>query len=99
MLGGLRMVVGVLTLELYLGEAASLKGKRKVLKSLLDRLKHRFNISVAEVGRQDSWQYATVGISAVSGENAHMQRVLASVERFVEEHNGVEILQVQREFI
>lgn len=93
------MVVGVLTLELYLGEADSLKGKRKVLKSLLERLKHRFNISVAEVGRQDSWHYATVGISAVSGENAHLQRVLAAVERFVENHHGVEILDLQREVL
>ncbi len=93
------MVVGVLTLELHLGEADSLKGKRKILKSLLERLKHRFNISVAEVGRQDSWQYSTVGISAVSGDMAHMQRILAAVVRFVESHSGVEILDLQRELL
>jgi len=93
------MVVGVLTLELYLREADSLKSKRKVLKSLLDRLKTRFNISVAEVGKQDSWQHATVGISAVSGDTAHMQKVLASVVRFVENHNGVEIVQLEKELI
>lgn len=93
------MLVGVLTLELYLCDADSLKGKRKVLKSLLERLKHRFNISVAEVGRQESWRYATVGISAVSGETAHMQRILASVIRFVENHNGVEILEMQKEIL
>ncbi|SFR17879.1 DUF503 domain-containing protein [Desulfoscipio geothermicus] len=93
------MVVGVLTLELLLQEADSLKGKRKVLKSLLERLKHRFNISVAEVGRQDNWKYSTVGISAVSGDMAHMQRVLASVVRFVENHNGVEVLDVHEELL
>ncbi len=93
------MVVGVLTLELYLREADSLKSKRKVLKSLLERLKARFNISVAEVGKQDSWRHATVGISAVSGDTAHMQKVLASVVRFVENHNGVEIVQLEKELI
>jgi len=93
------MIVGVLTLELYLGEADSLKGKRKVLKSLLERLKQRFNVSVAEVGRQDSWQYATVGISAVSGETDHMQRTLDTVARFVENHNGVEVLEISRELL
>jgi len=93
------MVVGVLTLELYLGEADSLKGKRKVLKSLLERLKQRFNVSAAEVGRQDSWRYATVGISAVSGETAHMRRMLDTVSRFVEGHNGVEVLEISRELL
>jgi len=93
------MVVGVLTLELYLGEADSLKGKRKVLKSLLERLKQRFNVSAAEVGKQDSWQYATVGVSAVSGETAHMQRTLDTVARFVENHNGVEVLEISRELL
>ncbi|MFA7467901.1 MAG: DUF503 domain-containing protein [Desulfotomaculaceae bacterium] len=93
------MVVGVLTLELYLGEADSLKGKRKVLKSLLERLKQRFNVSAAEVGRQESWHYATVGISAVSGETAHMQQTLDTVTRFVESHNGVEVLEINRELL
>lgn len=91
------MVVGVLTLELFLGEADSLKGKRKVLKSLLERLKHRFNVSVAEVGRQDSWKYSTVGISAVSGDMSHMDKILSTVVRFVENHNGVEIIDMQKE--
>jgi len=93
------MVVGVLTLELLLAGADSLKDKRKVLKSLLERLKHRFNISVAEVGRQDSWKYSTVGIGAVSGDMAHMQSILESVVRFVENHNGVEVVSMERELL
>lgn len=93
------MVVGILTLELLLAGADSLKDKRKVLKSLLERLKHRFNISAAEVGRQDNWRYSTVGISAVSGEMAHMQKILDSVVRFVESHNGVEVVGMERELL
>lgn len=93
------MVVGVLTLELLLAGSDSLKDKRKVLKSLLERLKHRFNVSVAEVGRQDNRRYSTVGISAVSGDMAHMQSILDTVVRFVENHNGVEVISMERELL
>ncbi|TYO94764.1 DUF503 domain-containing protein [Desulfallas thermosapovorans] len=93
------MVVGVLTLELLLAGSDSLKDKRKVLKSLLERLKHRFNVSVAEVGRQDNRRYSTVGISAVSGDIAHIQSVLDTVVRFIENHNGVEVISMERELL
>lgn len=93
------MVVGVITLELLLAGAESLKDKRKVLKSLIERLKHRFNISVAEVGRQDNWKYSTVGISAISGDFAYMQNILDSVVRFVENHEGVEVIGMERELL
>ncbi len=93
------MVVGVITLELLLAGAKSLKDKRKVLKSLLERLKNRFNISVSEVGRQDNWKYSTVGISAVSGDMAYMQNILDSVVRFVENHEGVEVISMERELL
>lgn len=93
------MVVGVLTLELFLSEANSLKGKRKILKSLLERLKHRFNISVAEVGRQDSWKHSTIGISAVSGETSHMDSILSTVVNFIENHGGVEIVEIKQELL
>ena len=93
------MVVGVLTLELFISEANSLKGKRKILKSLLERLKHRFNISVAEVGRQDSWKHSTIGISAVSSETAHMDSILSTVVNFIEDHGGAEIIEMQKELL
>lgn len=91
------MVVGILTLELYLGEATSLKGKRRVLKSLLDRLKSRFNISVAEVGMMDNWQLSTVGISVVSNEQSHANQVMSAVVRFVEANGSVAITHVETE--
>lgn len=91
------MVVGLLTLELFMGEATSLKGKRRVLKSLLDRVKSRYNVSVAEVGRQDAWQFSTIGVSFVSNESAHVHRTLSAVVRFVEGLGTVEVLDVKTE--
>ena len=73
--------VGVLTLEMRIAYAHSLKDKRHVVKSLKDRLRHKFNIAVAEIGSQDLWQHAVVAAVTVSGDRGHAETVLQAVER------------------
>jgi uncharacterized protein YlxP (DUF503 family) len=73
--------IGVLTLELRIEEAHSLKDKRHVVKSLKDRLRNKFNVSVAEIDHQDTWQRATLAAVTVSGDHTHAETVLHSVER------------------
>ncbi|MBC7106181.1 MAG: DUF503 domain-containing protein [Firmicutes bacterium] len=92
------MVVGVLTLELLLPGANSLKEKRRALKSLLDRLRARFNVAAAEVDRQDVWRRATVGLALVSNSRSHAQDVLDALVKFVGEADGVEILSYTTDF-
>jgi uncharacterized protein len=72
--------VGVLTLELRLDDAHSLKDKRHVVQSLKDRLRARFNVSVAEIDYQDLWQRAAVAAVTVSSDHTHAEKVLQSVE-------------------
>ena len=72
--------VGVLTLELRLVNAHSLKEKRHVVKSLKDRLRHKFNVAVAEIDYQDLWQRAAVAAVTVSSDHAFAEKVLRSVE-------------------
>lgn len=74
-------VIGVLTLELRIPDAHSLKDKRHVVKGLKDRLRHKFNVSVAEIDHQDLWQRATVAAVTVSSDHTHAEQVLQSVER------------------
>jgi hypothetical protein len=93
------MIVGLLTVELFLGESGSLKGKRRHLKSLITRLHNRYNISVAEVDRQDSWQRATLGIAAVSNHTNHVDQVLAEVINFIAAQAGLEILHYETEIL
>ncbi len=93
------MIVGVLTLELFIGEAGSLKDKRRVLKSIIDKMKSKFNISVAEVDKQDSWQFSTVGVSCVSNEPSHVHQMLSAAVKFVESQGTVEILDIQTELL
>jgi uncharacterized protein YlxP (DUF503 family) len=73
-------VIGVLTLELRLGNSHSLKDKRHVVKGLKERLRHRFNVSVAEIDYQDLWQRAVLAAVTVSAERTHAERILQSVE-------------------
>lgn len=73
--------IGVLTLELRLEESHSLKDKRHVVKGLKDRLRHRFNVAVAEIDYQDVWQRSVIAAVTVSGDHAHAESVLQSVEQ------------------
>ena len=72
--------IAILTLELRLEESHSLKEKRQVVQSLHDRLRHKFNVSVAEIDHQDTWQRATLAAVTVSSSHTHAEKVLQSVE-------------------
>ena len=79
------MVIAVCTLELEIPSSHSLKDKRHVVKSVVTRVRQDFNVSVAEVGSLDSWQYATIGIACVSSDRdyAHglLEKVIDAIER------------------
>lgn len=72
--------IGVLTLEIRLQDAHSLKDKRQVVKSLKDRLRSKFNVAVAEIDCQELWQRAVVAAVTVASEHVHAEKVLQSVE-------------------
>jgi len=83
------LIVGIARITLELPGAHSLKEKRSVVKSLLARLQNRFNVSAAEVGAQDTWGVAVIGITCVSTAARHADEMLASALRFIEQ-NGAE---------
>jgi uncharacterized protein len=80
--------VGVLTLDIEVGEAHSLKEKRHVVKSLKDRLRSKFNVSVAEIGGLESWQRSVIAAVTVSGDRERAEQVLQAVEREAESQLG-----------
>ena len=73
--------IGVLTLELRIEDSHSLKDKRQVVKSLKDRLRHKFNVSVAEIDHQDVWQRAVLAAVTVSSAHSRAESVLQNVEQ------------------
>ena len=72
--------IGVLTLEIVVEHARSLKDKRSVVKSLKDRLRERFNVSVAEIDGMESWQRAVVAVATVAGDHGYAQALLQRAE-------------------
>ncbi len=77
------MVVGITCWELHLNGCGSLKDKRRVVKSLKDRLHSRFNVSVAETDHQDRWQRAELSCCVVSADRRHAESVLSSADSLV----------------
>ncbi|MBV9406748.1 MAG: DUF503 domain-containing protein [Acidobacteriaceae bacterium] len=72
--------IGILTLEIHVEHSHSLKEKRHVVKSLKDRLRERFNVSVAEIDFLDSWQHSVIAAVTVSNDRVHAEQVLQAVE-------------------
>lgn len=79
------MFVGVARLSLHVAESGSLKGKRQVLRKVIERVKARFNVSIAEVEDQDLWQRATLALAVIGGERRHVDEQVEKVIHFVEE--------------
>ena len=94
------MNVGVCKISLRLPENLSLKGKRRVLKSITSRVGSKFNVSVAEVDDQSLWQLATLGICCVSNNSRYTNEVLSKVVDFITNSRfDVEILNYEIEIL
>jgi uncharacterized protein YlxP (DUF503 family) len=91
--------IGVLTLEVRLNDSHSLKDKRHVVKSLKERLRHKFNVSVAEIEFQELWQRAVVAAVTVSNDHGYAARVLQSVEKEAASLLGPELVNATVEWL
>ena len=86
------MVVGLLTLEIHLPDAHSLKGKRSLLRPVLERLRREWNVSATEVEHRDAWQRTTIAVASVNTETAQVHRTLEEAVRSVESVHSLELL-------
>jgi uncharacterized protein YlxP (DUF503 family) len=77
------MNAGICRVKLHLSQSQSLKDKRRIVKSIISRLRSQYNISIAEVDDQDLWQLVTLGISCVSNHNQHVDETLSKVMNFI----------------
>ena len=93
------MHIGALTVTIILAEGSSLKDKRQVVKSLVEQTRRKFNVAIAEVDDLDLWQRATLGITTVSNNSAHANRVLDKVLDHLESHPEFSIATVQLEML
>ena len=93
------MIVGLLTLDLHIPEANSLKSKRLVIKSLIDRVKNKFNVSVSEVDAQNLWQRSVIGIAYVANETKIINQVFEKIRTLVLNTHSVELINSTMEML
>ena len=93
------MTIGLLTIDLLIPEARSLKDKRRVVKSLKDQVRARFNCSVAETDYHDVWQRARLSLVVVSNESGHANTQLNEIFRFIESRLGANVAGCQIEML
>ena len=90
------MYVESAELRFYIPHAFTLKDKRQILRSLTDKTRRRFNVSIAETGTQDLPKTITIGVAVVSGDYAHAGKMLENIIRFMEEHTEGDLTEVIR---
>jgi uncharacterized protein YlxP (DUF503 family) len=93
------MVIGTAQIQLSASWVHSLKEKRMVVKSIIDKVKNKFNVSIAEVDTQDYHQTITIGIACVSNENRHADSMLNEVLNFIEDNTDAVVQDIHTELI
>jgi uncharacterized protein len=90
-----RVHAAAVRFDLHIPESRSLKVKRSAVRPIVDGLRHRYHLSVAEIGYQDQWQRAELGVAVIAESDRHLRDVLDEVERFVARAPAVEVLDVE----
>lgn len=93
------MVIGVLQVAIRLPESHSLKEKRRLVKSLVARVRNKFNVSISEVDSQDSWQLATLAVAHVGNARRYTNELLDQALRFMEDVKKIEVVDSQLELL
>ena len=91
------MVVGTCKVSFHIPDSQSLKSKRFVLRRLKDRVRNKFNVSVAEIDDFDLWQRATIGIAVVSRDGRFANQVISSVIGMIESDGNMNVINIETE--
>lgn len=93
------MVIGICTIQFHLEWSNSLKDKRREIKSLISRVRAKFNVSVAETGCQDEWRSAVLSFALVATDRRQADRIINEVTHFIEINTEAEIISIANEII
>lgn len=93
------VIIGTCTLKLLIYESNSLKDKRHVIKSIIGKIQSRFNVSIAELDLNDSWQTSIIGFACVTNDTSHANQVITNVIKFIDGDSRVEIVNYNIEIL
>lgn len=91
--------LGVLSFEIFIPASESLKAKRHIIKSLKDRVRHRFNVSIAEIADHDKWQRSGFGVSMINNDKNLIQSVFQEILNLVNQQDEVQLISQAIEFV
>lgn len=92
------MLVGTLRVEVHIPGATSLKDKRQVVKGMIQKVQHRFNVSIAELDDADLWQRAVIGVAVVGASREHLERQLQFVLNFLDAEPRWDVTRVEMDW-
>ncbi|HHU60728.1 MAG: DUF503 domain-containing protein [Bacillota bacterium] len=92
------MLIGTLLVEVHIPQSGSLKEKRTVIKSMIQRIQNRFNVSIAEINNKDLWQRATVGVAMVGDNRAYLERKMQLLINFMDDDPRWEVIKVETDW-
>lgn len=93
------MVIGVCTLDIYLPTTRSLKDKRRIVKSMIDRIRSKFNVSISELENQDVWGQATLGMAIITTDSTYAQQVLRAAAKIFDQYVEAEVYRLSIEIL
>ena len=93
------MIIGILNIELFIPLSNSLKIKRRAIKSIKERLRSRFNVSVAEIAHTDKWQRSSLCVASVSNEKKHIESIFEKVIKNIYINHHVEVINTSITFL
>ncbi len=91
------MHVGILRVEIFIPESNSLKTKRRILRTLKDRIRNKFNVSVGEVDALDKWQRSVIGLACISRDKKHIDAVLNKTAELIDTYHSIELISREME--
>ena len=92
------MVIGSCKVTLHIPDGGSLKAKRQVLRRIKDRVRNKFNVSIAEVDDCDLWQRSTLGVATVSNDSKFANQVISGVVGLIESDGDISVIDVETDF-
>ena len=93
------MIIGSCLVEIIVYDANSLKDKRQVMKSIIGKLKSKFNISIAEVGLNDKWRHGLIGFVCVTNDTVYANKMISNVLKFIEADMRIEVINSEIEIL
>ena len=93
------MIIGTCSLKLRIYESNSLKDKRRVIKSIIERIRSRFNVSIAEVDLNDEWKWSIIAVAFVTKDRRHADQIISKLIKFIDEDGRVEIIEENIEIL